>query len=157
MKRFRTIQILLISIVLLLVVLLTVIYQTGNFKPKSKHVPQSMYPSPGIDKSVLYPESYPAFNTAPNSLTDSSITVNQSVKSNAPTKLDILTISDVQRISASDAKLAFDDKKAIFVDVRSSESYKNARIPGAISIPEADIMSRMDELKKDFWIILYCS
>ena len=69
----------------------------------------------------------------------------------------ILTVENVQRTTLSDAKAAYDGKKAIFLDVRTSESYARNHVPGAISIPEAQINERMNELNPNQWIIAYCS
>jgi hypothetical protein len=71
--------------------------------------------------------------------------------------LGTITIENVQRTSLQDAKAAYDSKKAIFLDVRTSESYARNHVPGAISIPEAQIIERMNELDPNQWIITYCS
>jgi hypothetical protein len=69
----------------------------------------------------------------------------------------ILTAENVQRTSLQDAKVASEGKTAIFLDVRTSESYALNHVPGAISIPEAQIIKRMKELDPNQWIIAYCS
>jgi hypothetical protein len=69
----------------------------------------------------------------------------------------ILTIENVQRTSLNDAKAAYDENKAIFLDVRTSESYARNHVPGSVSIPEAQINERMKELDPNQWIIAYCS
>lgn len=70
-----------------------------------------------------------------------------------------LTESQVPRISVEDAKAAFDSGKAIIVDVRSPDAYKNGHAEGAINIPlgyfETDIVNI--PLEKDQWIITYCT
>jgi hypothetical protein len=75
----------------------------------------------------------------------------------SPTAKSVLTAENVQRTSLEDAKAAFDGKKAVFLDVRSSESYARNHVPGAISIPEAQIYERLKELDPNQWIITYCS
>jgi hypothetical protein len=69
----------------------------------------------------------------------------------------IVTVENVQRTSLIDAKAAFDGNKAIFLDVRTLESYARNHVPGAVSIPEAQINERMNELDPNQWIIAYCS
>jgi hypothetical protein len=64
---------------------------------------------------------------------------------------------DIERVSLSDAKSAFDDGTAVFVDVRSSSAYADAHIPGALSIPATLLESRLNELDPDQWIITYCT
>ncbi len=61
------------------------------------------------------------------------------------------------RVSLAEAKTAFDEGSAVFLDVRSAESYQAAHIPGAISIPELDLPTRYTELDKNTWIITYCT
>lgn len=70
------------------------------------------------------------------------------------------TISDesqVPRVSLTDAKAAFDNKQAIFVDTRDATSYSSGHIPGALSVPLAEIQSHMGELDRNAWIITYCT
>ena len=67
------------------------------------------------------------------------------------------TAANVQRTSLEDAKAAFEGKKAIFLDVRAAESYSSSHIPGAISIPEAQIKERLKDLDPNQWIVTYCS
>lgn len=61
----------------------------------------------------------------------------------------------IERVTAADAKLAFDQGAAVFVDVRDLEEYEQAHIPGAISMPEYEVASRIGELDPDDWIITY--
>lgn len=73
---------------------------------------------------------------------------------------DILTeipYPDVPRVSLSDAKKAYDDGTAVFVDVRDSASYRQSHIPGALSIPLDELASRENELNPSDWIITYCT
>lgn len=64
---------------------------------------------------------------------------------------------DIKRVSLKDAKTAFDQGQAVFLDVRSVESFNAARIPGAVSIPLGELEGRFTELSKDDWIIPYCT
>jgi 3-mercaptopyruvate sulfurtransferase SseA len=64
---------------------------------------------------------------------------------------------EIPRIRLPDAKAAYDIKNAVFVDVRGEPFYSQGHIPGAISIPLADIPTRLGELNKTDWIIPYCT
>ncbi len=72
----------------------------------------------------------------------------------APTE-DVLP--NILRVSLGNAKAAYDLKQATFVDVRDADSYANAHIAGALSIPLADLESRLKELDPNAWIITYCT
>lgn len=63
----------------------------------------------------------------------------------------------IQRVSLADAKTAFDQKTALFLDVRDEGSYAAGHIPGAVNIPEALLESRLGELDPNAWIITYCT
>ena len=69
------------------------------------------------------------------------------------------TEADVPRISAEDAKAAFDSGQAIIVDVRSADSYAAGHAAGSISIPLENFENNIGNLslKKDQWIITYCT
>jgi 3-mercaptopyruvate sulfurtransferase SseA len=64
---------------------------------------------------------------------------------------------EIKRVSAEEAKTAFDSQSATFVDVRSNEAYKESHIPGALNIPLAQIENRAGELDPNQWIITYCT
>jgi hypothetical protein len=64
---------------------------------------------------------------------------------------------EVLRVSPQDAKAALDLGSATFVDVRGDAVYAIGHIPGALSIPLADIETRLTELDQDKWIITYCT
>lgn len=64
-------------------------------------------------------------------------------------------VEQVRRVSLQDARDALDEGTAVFLDVRSSESYAASHIPGAISIPSTELPSRMGELDPGAWIIPY--
>ncbi len=63
---------------------------------------------------------------------------------------------EVPRIDLADAKKAFDDGGAIFVDSRGVDSYKALHIKGAISIPYGST-DNFDSLPKGKTIIVYCT
>lgn len=64
---------------------------------------------------------------------------------------------DVPRISVSDAKALTDAGKAILVDVRSKAAYDQSHAAGAVSIPEAEMGARLNELPRDKDVVLYCT
>ncbi len=67
------------------------------------------------------------------------------------------TYPNIIRVTLGNAKAAYDLKQATFVDVRDIGSYNNAHIAGALSIPLADLESRLKELDPNAWIITYCT
>ncbi len=64
---------------------------------------------------------------------------------------------EVPRVALADAKTAFDDGNAVFVDVRSASDYASEHISGALSIPETEMPARLTELNPQDWIITYCT
>jgi 3-mercaptopyruvate sulfurtransferase SseA len=67
------------------------------------------------------------------------------------------TYPEIARVPLDKAKSAIDSGSAIFVDVRSPESYQGSHIAGAINISLAELKSRLGELDKAQWIITYCT
>jgi 3-mercaptopyruvate sulfurtransferase SseA len=63
--------------------------------------------------------------------------------------------SQVSRVSLKNAKAAHELGNAVFVDVRTAEQYAESRIPGALSIPLAELPERISELDRQAWIITY--
>lgn len=74
-----------------------------------------------------------------------------------PTQAVEIPYPEVKRIGQLDAKAAYDQGTAIFVDVRSAESYVSAHIIGSISLPETELESRWTELSTEKLIITYCT
>jgi 3-mercaptopyruvate sulfurtransferase SseA len=64
---------------------------------------------------------------------------------------------EIPRVSLADAKAAFDIKNAVFLDVRGEPFFAQGHIPGALSIPLAELSTRLSELDKTDWIIPYCT
>ena len=64
---------------------------------------------------------------------------------------------EIDRVPLAQARSAFDTHLAVFVDVRSAESYAAGHIPGAINIPLAQILNNLHRLDSSRWIILYCT
>jgi len=63
--------------------------------------------------------------------------------------------SQVQRIGVQEAKTAYDNGSAVFLEVRSAEAYTELHITGAVNIPLGELEARMGELDSDDWIITY--
>jgi 3-mercaptopyruvate sulfurtransferase SseA len=74
-----------------------------------------------------------------------------------PTVTPVATPGEVQRITPEEAKAAFDSGAAVFLDVRSHTIYLQSHIPGALSIPLAELKPRIAELDPGQWIITYCT
>ena len=67
------------------------------------------------------------------------------------------TYPEIERVSLEDAKAALDAGTAVFVDVRGVDAYDMSHIPGSLSIPLAELESRLAELDPNQWIITYCT
>jgi 3-mercaptopyruvate sulfurtransferase SseA len=74
-----------------------------------------------------------------------------------PAPVQAANSQEVTRLSLEDSKAAFDQKTAIFLDVRDAESYQSSHIPGALSIPLNELPNRLGELDPNAWIITYCT
>ncbi len=66
-------------------------------------------------------------------------------------------LESARRITREEAIKLVKEKKAVYVDVRSKESYDQAHITGAISIPLGDVITRVRELPPGKFIITYCA
>jgi 3-mercaptopyruvate sulfurtransferase SseA len=64
---------------------------------------------------------------------------------------------NVSRISVEEAKSAFDEGSAIFIDTRGDSNYAQGHIPGALSITESELLSQIGEFNTSDWIITYCT
>jgi len=63
----------------------------------------------------------------------------------------------IPRVSLAEAKAAYDEGTAVFLDVRFADDYAASHVPGALSIPLADLETRLGELDPTDWIITYCT
>jgi hypothetical protein len=63
----------------------------------------------------------------------------------------------VPRASLDETRDKMEKGEAVLVDVRSKASYDKAHAAGSISIPEADVYTRLSELPRDKEIVLYCT
>jgi len=65
------------------------------------------------------------------------------------------TADQVGRVGLAEAKMAFDNNSAIFVDTRSKQAYEASHIKGALYIGDFELSSV--SLDKHQWIITYCT
>jgi rhodanese-related sulfurtransferase len=64
----------------------------------------------------------------------------------------------VQTISMEKVKFLLDNKeKVFFVDLRTPKEFQQKRLPGARSIPIAELDKRLTEIPKTGRVILYCT
>ena len=68
-----------------------------------------------------------------------------------------VTLPEISRVSLADSKAALDNGSALFIDVRDASAYAASHIPGALSIPLAELDKRLGELDPSQWIITYCT
>ena len=67
------------------------------------------------------------------------------------------TAEAAMRIKLEDAWKAYTLNKAVFIDVRSKESYDAGHIKGALSIPGSQLITRFREIPPGKLIITYCA
>ena len=66
--------------------------------------------------------------------------------------------SEVPRISPEELTDRIDNGEAILiVDTRGDYSFETRHIAGAISVPEGEVESRLDEFPRDQEIVFYCT
>jgi len=66
--------------------------------------------------------------------------------------------SDPPRMPLDQFKTLYDNPstRPMIIDVRAAASYDEGHIAGAISFPEADVDTRINEIPKDKLVIAYC-
>ena len=62
-----------------------------------------------------------------------------------------------ERVSLANAKQAYDQGRAVFLDVRPADSFRAGHIPGSVNIPLEELEIRANELDPNDWIIPYCT
>jgi rhodanese-related sulfurtransferase len=63
----------------------------------------------------------------------------------------------VDNMSAEKAKQLIDaGEKIVFIDLRPAKDYQQNRLPGARSIPIAELAARFSEIPKSGRVVLYC-
>ena len=66
-------------------------------------------------------------------------------------------VGDVPTIPVEQAPSWLRDHKAAVIDVREPEEYAAGHLPDAVSIPQADLASRMGEIPKDRDLLVVCA
>ncbi len=94
----------------------------------------------------------PAPGQAPGSV---QVAPNPNVQMSFPSAADELTAA--KRIPRDKAMRMVKEMKAIYIDVRSKESYDEGHIPGAISVPVSELISRLKEVPPHRFLIPYCA
>jgi hypothetical protein len=64
---------------------------------------------------------------------------------------------EVPRVQLDDAKEAFDNGTAVFVDTRSYDSFVDGHVPDALLIPLSETETGLTQLDPSSWIIPYCT
>jgi rhodanese-related sulfurtransferase len=63
----------------------------------------------------------------------------------------------IDQLPADRAKQLLDaGEKLVFIDMRPAKEYQSTRLPGARSIPLAEVASRFNEIPKTGRVVLYC-
>ena len=85
-----------------------------------------------------------------------SQTGNKNIKITAPTAEDA-KLARARRIKREDAQKLVAQGKAVYVDVRSLDSFTRRHIKGAISLPGSQLIARMNEIPNGKLAITYCA
>ncbi len=65
-------------------------------------------------------------------------------------------LNKARRISRNEAIKLVKQKKAVYVDVRTKDTYDLGHLPGAISIPLSQLPNRFRDLPVKKFLITYC-
>ena len=63
---------------------------------------------------------------------------------------------DIPQIAIHEAKKQLDDKSSLFVDIRDPGSYRQAHIPGAVHLSDANVQEFLQNTAKDQSLVVYC-
>jgi len=75
----------------------------------------------------------------------------------APAQVAQPPLESARRINRDEAIKLVKAKKAVFIDVRSKDSWNTEHIAGAISIPLSELNTRLRELPPNKLLITYCA
>ncbi len=64
---------------------------------------------------------------------------------------------EVQAIGVGDAPAWIESREAVVLDVREPEEFSAGHLPGAISIPQAELATRLDEIPKERDLVVACA
>ena len=65
--------------------------------------------------------------------------------------------ADVPRVRVEELAAALKEGRAVALDVRPVEAFEEGHIPGAVSVPEEEVVARAGELPKDKLVVAYCA
>ncbi len=74
-----------------------------------------------------------------------------------PTVTTEIPYPEIARASLSDAYSAFQNKSAVFIDVRSVDNFSQSHVAGAINLPLDQLESQIPKMDLQAWIIPYCT
>jgi len=94
------------------------------------------------------PAANPVIPVAPNK----NVVITPAPQATAADELE-----SARRIPRDEAIKLVKEHKAVYIDVRSKDSYDEGHIPGAISIPLSELLTRLKELPPHKFIITYCA
>ena len=83
--------------------------------------------------------------------------VDSSRTPSAPVAYDDHAMTAIPRINPSDADFLVKQGQAIIIDVRAEPAYRAQHIKGSTSLPEAQVLPRLNTLPRDKKIITYCT
>ena len=66
-------------------------------------------------------------------------------------------LSTARRVKREEAMRLVRAEKAVYIDVRSKDSYDEGHLPGALSFPLSEIPTRLKELPLKKFLITYCA
>jgi hypothetical protein len=67
----------------------------------------------------------------------------------------MIPLPGIARVSVEEARAAYEQGEAVFLDVRNQESYAESHVPGAILMAESEVGQRLGELDPEKWVITY--
>lgn len=82
---------------------------------------------------------------------------NSNAAAAAPASASATPQDNIRRVTITELRDMLEQNKAVVVDVRGTEAYKQEHIKGALDIPENQLSSRTKELPKDKMLVFYCS
>jgi len=85
------------------------------------------------------------------------ITMPNSPTVQAPVAIGDEDLAKARRISRDEAMKMVKARKAVYIDVRSKETYDESHIPGAINIPLSQLPLRFRDLPPKKFLITYCA
>ncbi|MDH3443686.1 MAG: thiosulfate sulfurtransferase GlpE [Deltaproteobacteria bacterium] len=63
---------------------------------------------------------------------------------------------DIPQIQIHEAKIKFDSKECLFVDIRDPGSYGAAHIPGAVHLDDGNVQEFIQNTDKHAQLVVYC-